>query len=65
MAENAEKDRAANLAIFKFFIQKFRAIIDEKSSGPTELALAVNGYGCFAAVKKGEGGGDNPDMHVF
>ena len=57
IAERAAEDRPTNLAIFKYLIQKFRAIIDNKSSGHVELSLAIKGYGCFAAVSEGCVGG--------
>ena len=50
MKENASKDKTSNFAIFKYIIQKFRAVIDNKLSGHVELALAIQGYGYFAAV---------------
>ena len=50
ITEKAATDRPTNLAIFKFLIQKFRAIMDDKTSGHVDLALAIKGYGCFAAV---------------
>ena len=50
MVENASADRTTNLAIFKFFLQQFRATMDDKTSGHVEQAMAIKGYGCFAAV---------------
>ena len=52
LVENAAQDRESNAAIFKEFIQNFRAIIDSKESGHKELAVAIKGYGFFAAVSK-------------
>ena len=59
LVENAAKDRESNAAIFKEFIQNFRAIIDSKESGHKELAVAIKGYGFFAAVSK-----DYDNRHV-
>ncbi|ELU11183.1 hypothetical protein CAPTEDRAFT_224273 [Capitella teleta] len=39
-------------AVFKFFIQKFRDIMDNNSSGSKEIAIAIKGYGYFAAPCK-------------
>lgn len=55
IVEEADKDRKANAAIFKDFIRNFRAIIDSKTTGHRELAVAIKGYGYFAAVCGGEG----------
>ena len=50
VVENASKDRATNLDIFKYFVVQFREVLSNKSCGYLELALAVTGYGYFAAV---------------
>ena len=51
VAENASRDRSTNLKIFKHFVLKFREVISDKSSSYLDLALAVKGYGYFAAVR--------------
>ena len=50
IVEEASKDHKTNAAIFREFIKNFRAIIDSKTSGHRELAVAIKGYGYFAAV---------------
>ena len=50
IAENADKDKKANAAIFREFIQRFRTIIDNQNSRHNELSVAIKGYGYFAAV---------------
>ena len=50
IVEGASKDKQTNAAIFKDFVRNFRSIIDNKSSGHRELAVAIKGYGYFAAV---------------
>ncbi len=56
IVENAPKDRSANLKIFKYFVLRFREVISNKSSGYMNLALAVKGYGYFAAVSERDRG---------
>lgn len=51
VVENASKDPGDTLAIFKYFVVQFREIISNKSCGYLEVALAVTGYGYFAAVR--------------
>ena len=50
IAENADKDKKGNAAIFREFIQRFRTIIDNQNSRHNELSVAIKGYGYFAAV---------------
>ena len=50
ISENADKDSKANTVIFKEFIQRLRAIIDNQGSRHRELSVAIKGYGYFAAV---------------
>ena len=50
MGEHAATDRATNFEIFKYLLEKFRSTIDNKSSDHVEIAMAIKGYGCFAAV---------------
>ena len=52
VVENAAGDSATNLRIFKHFVLKFREVISDKSSSYLDLALAVKGYGYFAAVRE-------------
>ena len=52
IAENASKDRQSNAEIFKDFIMRFRKIMDSQTSGHKELAMAIQGYGYFAAVSR-------------
>ena len=37
--------------VFKEFVKKFRAIIDDPASSSRELTVAIKGYGYFAAVR--------------
>lgn len=41
----------SHFLFFQFFIQKFRDIMDNSSSGSKEIAIAIKGYGYFAAVR--------------
>ena len=49
LVAQAEEGRKQG-ATFKFFIQKFRAIMDDPSANYKEVNLAIRGYGYFAAV---------------
>ncbi|CAI8051259.1 DNA-dependent protein kinase catalytic subunit [Geodia barretti] len=46
------KDRQTYAPVFRDFIKKFRAIIDNPVSGHRELTVAIKGYGYFAAPCK-------------
>ena len=46
------KDRQTYAPVFRDFIKKFRAIIDNPVSGHRELTVAIKGYGYFAAVSR-------------
>ena len=50
VVERACEDHDTCYTIFKDFITKFRAIIDSQSSNNRQLAVAIKGYGYFAAV---------------
>ena len=50
VVEKASEEHDACYTIFKEFITKFRAIIDSQSSNNRQLAVAIKGYGYFAAV---------------
>ncbi|XP_071960307.1 DNA-dependent protein kinase catalytic subunit-like [Antedon mediterranea] len=52
LVEKAKKSDSEGRAIFKWFIQQFRSIIDNPSSDSMDLATAVRGYGFFAAPCK-------------
>ena len=45
-----ENDKQTYAPVFREFIKKFRAIIDNSASGHRELIVAIKGYGYFAAV---------------
>ena len=55
ITEGGEEQRQRNAGIFKDFIKKFRAIIDGEFTGHRELAVAIKGYGYFAAVSSPPG----------
>ena len=51
IVEGAAKERQSSYTpVFREFIKKFRAIIDNPSSDHRELTVAIKGYGFFAAV---------------
>ena len=54
IVEGATKDRQSYAAVFRDFIKKFRAIIDNQASSHRELTVAIKGYGYFAAVSTAE-----------
>ena len=39
-----------NGAVFKFFIQEFRGVMDNPTASSKEVSIAIRGYGYFAAV---------------
>ena len=50
IVEGAEKDCQLYAEVFRDFIKNFRKIIDNSKSSHRELAVAIKGYGYFAAV---------------
>ena len=54
VAESASEDKASMMKVLKFFLEKFREVMDDKTSSHVEQAMAVRGYGCFASVRERE-----------
>ncbi|XP_072043666.1 DNA-dependent protein kinase catalytic subunit-like [Amphiura filiformis] len=52
LVQRASKNQAGDKAVFKYFIQKFRGIIDNPQSDTKALSSAIKGYGFFAAPCK-------------
>ncbi|XP_022110985.1 DNA-dependent protein kinase catalytic subunit-like isoform X2 [Acanthaster planci] len=52
LVERAAKRDASDMAVFRFFVKRFRDIIDNPQSDTRALSSAVRGYGYFAAPCK-------------
>ncbi|XP_033121520.1 DNA-dependent protein kinase catalytic subunit-like [Anneissia japonica] len=52
LVEKANSGDGKGRAVFKWFIQKFKSIIDDPTSDSMDLATGVRGYGFFAAPCK-------------
>lgn len=51
IVDGAAKEQQSYAAVFRDFITKFRAIMDNPASSHRELTVAIKGYGFFAAVR--------------
>ena len=51
MLVDRAKSGKRDIATFKFFIQTFRATMDNPDASSKEITLAVRGYGYFAKVR--------------
>ncbi len=52
LVEKAAKQDKSDMAVFKFFVQRFRKVIESPHSTARALSSAIRGYGFFAAPCK-------------
>ncbi|XP_071796803.1 DNA-dependent protein kinase catalytic subunit-like [Asterias amurensis] len=52
LVEKAAQKDSSDMAVFRFFVQRFRGVIDNPHSSARSLSSAIRGYGFFAAPCK-------------